>query len=218
MTVQTDLQAYYAQRAASYEEIYAKPERQADLAILHQHLRTRFAGQRVWEIACGTGYWTADLAASAQHVLATDINPEVIELARAKQLPPEKVELALADAFAPAPGIADGYTACFAGFWWSHVGRERQVDFLTGLRQRLAPNAQLVMIDNVYVEGSSTPIARTDAFGNTYQIRRLPDGERYEVLKNFPTDSTLRKRLAGHLKEIRIERLEHYWMLSGRFK
>ena len=222
MTVQTDMQAYYAQRAASYEEIYAKPERQADLAILHQRLRTMLASQRVLEIACGTGYWTADLAASAEHVLATDINPEVIEVARAKPLPPGKVEFALADAFAsgpaPAPDDADACTACFAGFWWSHVGRERQVEFLTGLRQRLAPNAQLVMIDNVYVEGSSTPIARTDAFGNTYQIRRLPDGERYEVLKNFPTDSTLRKRLADHLKDIRIERLEHYWMLSGRFK
>ena len=216
MTVQTDMQAYYAQRAASYEEIYAKPERQADLAILHQRLRTMFAGQRVLEIACGTGYWTADLAASAEQVLATDINPEVIEVARAKQLPADKVEFALADAF--SPGVADGCNACFAGFWWSHVGRERQVEFLTGLRQCLAPNAQLVMIDNIYVEGSSTPIARTDAHGNTYQIRRLPDGERYEVLKNFPTDSTLRKRLSGHLKDIRIERLEHYWMLSGRFK
>ena len=70
MTVHTDLQAYYAQRAASYEEIYAKPERQTDLAILHQRLRTLFAGQRVLEIACGTGYWTADLAASAAQVLA----------------------------------------------------------------------------------------------------------------------------------------------------
>ena len=216
MTVKTDMQAYYAQRAASYEEIYAKPERQADLAVLHQRLRTLFAGQRVLEIACGTGYWTADLAACADHVLATDINPEVIEVARAKQLPADKVEFALADAF--APGVADGCSACFAGFWWSHVARERQAAFLTSLREQLAPQAQLVMIDNVYVEGSSTPIARTDAERNTYQIRRLPDGTRHEVLKNFPTDSTLRKAVGAHLKDIRIERVRHYWMLSGRFK
>jgi hypothetical protein len=38
------------------------------------------------------------------------------------------------------------------------------------------------------------------------------------VMKNFPTDSALRKRLAGHLKDIRIERLEYYWLLSARFK
>lgn len=216
MTVHTDMQAYYAHRAASYEEIYAEPARQADLATLHARVRALFAGQRVLEIACGTGYWTADIAASASHVLATDINPEVIEIARAKKLPPERATFALADAFALDSG--EDCTGCFAGFWWSHVGRERQNDFLTGLRERLQPQAQLVLIDNIYVEGSSTPIARTDAYGNTYQIRHLPDGERYEVLKNFPTDSTLRKRLGGHLKEIRIERLTHYWILSGRFK
>ena len=216
MTVHTDLQAYYAQRADSYEEIYAKPERQADLTILHQRLRTLFHGQRVLEIACGTGYWTADLAASAEHVLATDINPQVIEVARAKELAPEKVNFALGDAF--ESGASGDCTGCFAGFWWSHVARERQAAFLTSLRTRLAPQAQLVMIDNIYVEGSSTPIARTDAERNTYQIRRLPNDERYEVLKNFPTDSTLRKAVGAHLKDIRIERLEHYWLLSARFK
>lgn len=216
MTVHTDLQAYYARRAASYEDIYARPERQADLAVLHQRLRTLFAGQRVLEVACGTGYWTADLAASATHVLATDINPEVLAIARAKNLPAEKVTFALADAFAPDP--MRECEACFAGFWWSHVPRERQDDFLARLRGRLAPEAQLVLVDNVYVEGSSTPIARTDAEGNTYQIRTLADGSRHEVLKNFPTDSALRKRLGGDLKDIRIERLAYYWILTGRFK
>ncbi len=200
--VHTDLPSYYAQRAATYEEIYARPERQADLATLHQRLRSLFAARRVLEIACGTGYWTADLADTAAHVLATDINPEMF---------------ALADAFAP-DAFSDERDACFAGFWWSHVARSRQDAFLTGLKNILTPQAQLVLIDNAYVEGSSTPIARTDAEGNTYQIRRLPDGSRHEVLKNFPTDSTLRKRLGGHLKEIRIERLAHYWLLSGRFK
>lgn len=216
MTVHTDVHAYYAQRAATYEDLYTKPERQADLARLHQRLRNMFSEQRVLEIACGTGYWTADLVASAAHVVATDINPEVMALARAKTLPAGKVEFALADAF--NMDAIPGLTACFAGFWWSHVGREQQAPFLDRLKTQLAPNAQLVMIDNVYVEGSSTPIARTDAHGNTYQIRRLPNDERYEVLKNFPTDSTLRKRLGGHLKDIRIERFEYYWLLTGRFR
>ena len=41
MTVHTDMQAYYAQRAASYEEIYAKPERQADLTIAYNNAANR---------------------------------------------------------------------------------------------------------------------------------------------------------------------------------
>lgn len=216
MTVHTDFQSYYAQRAASYDAIYARPERQADLAHLHRRVRELFAGQRVLEIACGTGYWSADIAATAEQVVATDLSTAMLAMAQARNLPADKVTFALADAFAlDDMGL---FNSSFAGFWWSHVGREKQMAFLTQLRSRLAPQSQVVFIDNIYVEGRSTPIARTDAEGNTYQIRHLPNGERHEIMKNFPTDSTLRKRLATHLKDIRIERVEHYWLLSGRFK
>lgn len=216
MTLHTDLQAYYAQRAATHDEIYGRPERQADLAQLKRRVAELLAGQRVLELACGTGYWTREIAASAAQVLATDITPEMLEIARARNLAAGKVTFAAGDAYAP-PSATD-CTAGFAGFWWSHVARSRQPAFLDGLRRALHPQAQMVLIDNVYVEGSSTPIARTDAEGNTYQIRSLPDGTRHEVLKNFPTDSNLRKRLADHLKDIRIERLEYYWLFSARFK
>ncbi len=73
-------------------------------------------------------------------------------------------------------------------------------------------------MDNTYVEGINTTIARTDLEGNTHQIRTLPDGSRQEVLKNFPTDSALRKKFAASAKEIRVVRLEHYWMLTCRLK
>jgi SAM-dependent methyltransferase len=210
------LAAYYAKRAGTFEEVYDKPERQTDLAILREQVRETLRAHRVLEIACGTGYWTAQLAQSAQSVLGTDLNPEMIELAKAKSLPADKVEFALADAFdLPTDGQ---FSACFAGFWWSHVRRQDQGGFLEQLRTKLGKDTLLVMIDNAYVEGSSTVIARTDPEGNTYQLRALPDGARFEVLKNFPTDSALRKKMAGAVKDIRITRLEHYLMLTGRLK
>ena len=55
---------------------------------------------------------------------------------------------------------------------------------------------------------------RTDSEGNTYQIRRLPDGSRHEVIKNFPTDSTMRKKLAQHARDIRIVRGQYFWILT----
>ena len=216
MTVDKDMTAYYAKRAATYEQIYAKPERQADLAVLHERVRDALRDQTVLEIACGTGYWTAQFAESAKSVLATDINPEVIDVAKAKGLPADKVEFALADAFDLPAGKT--YSACFAGFWWSHVLRQEQEGFLLKLREKLGKDVLLVLIDNVYVEGSSTPIARTDSEGNTFQIRTLPTGERYEVLKNFPTDSALKKRMGAVVKELRVVRLEHYWMATCRLK
>lgn len=214
--VKTDMAAYYAARATHYEEIYDKPERQEELALLQEKVCDALRGHEVLEIACGTGYWTAQFASAVASVLATDINPEVLAVARGKGLPADKVQFALGNAFALDVGAK--YSACFAGFLWSHVKRQEQAGFLEHLRNKLGKDTLLVLIDNSYVEGSNTPIARTDLEGNTYQIRRLPNGERYEVLKNFPTDSALRKKLAAAVKEIRIVRLEHYWMLTGRLK
>ena len=216
MKLNTDIASYYARRAESYEQIYDKPERQDDLARVREWLRATLSGHKVLELACGTGYWTAEAAECVESIYATDINPPVIALAEAKQLPPEKVTFALADAFTVA--TTQSFSACLAAFWWSHVLREQQAGFMTRLRQQLGKDGLVAMIDSVYVEGSSTSIARTDLQGNTFQIRTLPDGERYEILKNFPSDSGLRKRLGPYLKDIRIQRLEHYWMLSGRLK
>ncbi len=74
-----------------------------------------------------------------------------------------------------------------AHFWWSHIANSDQPEFLRHITTKLAPGGRLLMIDNRFVEGSSTPISRTDAAGNTYQIRKLSDGTTYEILKNFPS-------------------------------
>ncbi len=214
--INTDMVAYYAKRASTYEEIYQRPERQDELLTLQVRVQELMEGHDVLELACGTGFWTEQIAASAKSVYATDINPEMIALANAKKLPADKATFALADINTFQPERP--FTACFLGFWWSHVGRQDQVRFIAQLREKLGKDILLVMIDNGYVEEQSTPIARTDADGNTYQFRTLPNGERYEVMKNFPTDSGLRKKLAPITRELRILRLEYYWLLSCRIK
>ncbi len=57
-----DLADYYRRRAASYERVYHKPERQADLRAMEAWVRERFVGRRVLEIACGTGFSSAPSA------------------------------------------------------------------------------------------------------------------------------------------------------------
>lgn len=71
-----------------------------------------------------------------------------------------------------------------------------------------------MFIDNAFVEGSSTPILRTDEHGNTYQLRRLEDGRTHEVLKNFPTESELVSAVDGLALDVRVEFLNYYWILS----
>ena len=84
MTPDAQLVGYYAKRANEYERIYQKPERQSDLAALNRLLTEIISGHEVLEIACGTGYWTQVISRAATSVTATDINEEVLQIARTK--------------------------------------------------------------------------------------------------------------------------------------
>lgn len=210
----TDLIAYYAKRAAEYERIYAKPERQADLRVIEARIKELFAGKKVLELACGTGYWTDLFAAKAASVTALDINDEVMEIARAKRNT-GKVSFVRGSAY-DIPDQSRIHDALFAGFWWSHVPLERLDAFLDHAVRAVAPGALMVFLDNRYIEGSSTPVSRNDERGNGYQIRRLDDGSTHEVLKNFPSRDELVERALRHGREAKAELLEHYWLLSWR--
>src|SRR5688572_5429625 len=209
------MQAYYAQRAKEYERIYDKPERQADLARLRADIPALFEGETVLEIACGTGYWTPLIAARARSVLALDAVEDVLAIARQKAYPGRNATFAQADAYR-LPEWAEKFTGCFAGFWWSHIPMEKIDSFLASLHARLTPGARVAFMDNLYVEGNSTPLARRDAAGNTYQERRLADGSRHEVLKNFPAGGELEARLGRIGTEVRVTRYQYYWLASYR--
>jgi ubiquinone/menaquinone biosynthesis C-methylase UbiE len=205
---------YYAQRAATYETIYQKPERKVDLASMQERICAVLDGHRVLEVACGTGYWTERFATTAASVHATDINQSMLDIAQSKAYPPSRVQFSLADIFSLPATCSGQYSACFAGFLWSHIKREEQASILAQLARAVGKGGLLVLIDNNDVEGSSGPIARTDLEGNTYQLRMQEDGTRVEIVKNFPTDSFLRKRIGLAARDIRVVRNDHFWMLT----
>jgi SAM-dependent methyltransferase len=210
------LTEYYARRAPEYERVYQKPERQDDLARLSRLLQELLAGEDVLELACGTGYWTERLAPVVRSLVATDAAAEVLELAREKPYPDGRVTLELADAYQPG-AVVGRFTAAFAGFWWSHVPRERLSGFLAALHRRLGSGALAAFCDNRFNEGNSTPLSRVDAAGNSYQRRRLESGVDYEVLKNFPECSELLEVVgsAGGV-DVKLTELRYYWCLSYR--
>jgi len=208
-----ELADYYARRAPEYERIYDRPERQADLAVLRTRLAAALARRRVLELACGTGWWTQAYAAGAAQVTALDASEAVLAIARAKALPPGRVEFLRGDCYA-LPGFGRAHDALFAAFWWSHVPLERLDAFLGQAVAAAAPGALIAFLDNRYVEGSSTPVSRRDAAGNTYQRRKLEDGSAHEVLKNFPGEGELLGRASRHGWGANVELLPHFWLLS----
>ena len=109
-------------------------------------------------------------------------------------------------------GAGDGpFDGGFAGCWWSHVPLARLAGWLDAFHARLDSGAQVVMLDNGFVQTSSTPITRRDADGNTYQRRTLDDDSVHEVLKNFPTREQALELLGPRAVEPAWVEYEHYW-------
>lgn len=207
-----DMLAYYAARAPIYDAVYMRPERQDDIAFFQRHIPERLAGRRVLEVACGTGYWTPGIAASALSVVATDVNNEPMAFARLRP-GVERVRFRQADVYA-LPDDLGRFDAAFAGLWFSHVPVEARLDFLNGLHRLLLPGARVLLLDNTTAQCRELPIAETDALGNTYQHRPLPDGSVHRVLKNFPDEAELRALLSPLAREVRHTEREHFWLLE----
>jgi len=216
---QETLLDYYGRRAHEYERIYRKPERQSDLIRLREHLRRVLGGHRVLELACGTGYWTAAIADTANSVLATDASDEVLAVARTKRLDSARVSFASADAYNPTHiHYQRDFTAGFAAFWWSHVLMARLPSFLEHFHAALLPGARVAFADNRFVPGSSTPICRMDDAGNTYELRYLQDGSSHEVLKNFPSREQLLASIRPYSDAVEILTFDYHWCVTYDIK
>lgn len=206
-----DLFDYYSARAGEYDRIYAKPERQADLRRLEEWLPELVAGRRVLEVACGTGYWTRFLAARAAAVTATDASEQTLAIARAKPPAASEVSFRRADVF-DLPDDLRLFHAAVACFFWSHLAARDRPRFYRSLHRHLEPGARVILVDNLYVPGSSTPISRTDSAGDTWQRRELADGRSWEVRKNFPTEELLRAEAAPFAAEAEYRALDYFWV------
>jgi len=206
------MKEYYAHRAPEYEEIYQRPERQESIKITGSILTGYFKGRRVLETACGTGFWTEVISKSAEEITACDINNGVIEIAKTKTFYCP-VKFIIADAFSFKPE-RDEYNAFFAGFWISHILKEKMEQFTGNLHQSLSGGSRVCFIDNKYVEGSSTKISKRDCDGNTYQIRTLKNGESSEVVKNYPDKNELISYINKHGRNINYLETDYYWILQ----
>ena len=205
----TSMREYYAARAPIYDEVYLRPERQADLDELRRRIPGWFAGRSVLEVACGTGWWTQFIACVAARMTATDAVAEPLAFARLRP-GVRRVSFVQADAFA-LPDSLGTFDAAFAGLWISHVPVERRREFLAGLQARLVPAACVVLVDNTEAQCERLPIVERDAAGNTYQRRTLPDGTTHRVLKNFPSEAELRSMVDGIGANAQYRRGAHFW-------
>jgi ubiquinone/menaquinone biosynthesis C-methylase UbiE len=210
------LEDYYRERATIYDEFYQVNRRKDDLAEVKAWLTERVQGLAILEVAAGTGYWTEVAAPVAKAITATDYNSETLAIAAQRCLGPH-VTLIAADAYR-LPEFASPFDVGMAMLWWSHVEKQRREEFLNHFISRLRPGSLILMIDQFYMKGLSNPISRTDKWDNQYTVRTLPNGAKYEIVKNYPSDQELHNSFSEICEDILVTRLGEFWTLSARVR
>ena len=110
--------------------------------------------------------------------------------------------------------IKNIFNSAFCGFWLSHIQKKKIESFIINLHTKLKPGSVVVMIDNNYVVGSSTPVNIKDEAGNTYQLRKLEDGSEYEVLKIFYLKDELKNIFKNCSSNFEIINLKYFWVIK----
>lgn len=211
----TDQFTYYQRRAKEYDLIYEKPERQADIGVISKHLAKKLQGKVIREVACGTGFWTQIISEVATSIDASDINREVLDMAKGKQYSRSNVIFRIED-IKELRGTTGVFDCLFGGFIWSHILKQNLKEFLNSCLQQIRVGGELFFIDNRYVHGNSTIISKTDQMGNTYQIRELRSREQFEIIKNFANQFEIENLLESFNAVYEWIELNYYWILIIR--
>jgi ubiquinone/menaquinone biosynthesis C-methylase UbiE len=187
---------YYRARAAEFDltaygveaDRHGKPKSPVEDERIVDRLD--LAGN-VLELACGTGAWTQHIARTARSVLAVDLAPEMLDVARAKVRLPN-VSFLQADALSWTPDRT--FDAVFFAFWLSHVPPSMFDRFWLRLAEMLSPGGRVIVVDELVdrreLETDLTveddlPVAR----------RKLRDGSTHRLVKVFYLADELRTTL-----------------------
>jgi SAM-dependent methyltransferase len=179
------MEEYYRKRALEYEEIYHRkdPAKQKELAIIADAAKEHLKGKDVFEVACGTGFWTHKVSEVAEKIVGIDVSREMLDLAKKKRYVCE-VDFVVGDSYCPA--VKKGsFSGGLANFWFSHVPKSRVDAFLKSLVAVLRRGSIVFMADNVYVPGVGGELVRKSGDVDTYKLRRLRDGGEFLVVKNY---------------------------------
>jgi len=220
-TLDAEMVAYYAARAPEYDEWYLRSDRyvhaeaddaawNADLGRAARWLTEMPMGDEIVELAAGTGWWSPYLARKSRLTIC-DISAEMPELARARL---QGLGLAayveVPDAWSEPDRHVDGL---FAGFWLSHVSRERLSEFLALATRWLRPGGVFAFMDSRRDHASGAIDHRPPA--NDVQVRLLNDGRTFRVRKVYYSPAELEAGLteAGFV-DARVEATERFFLLG----
>lgn len=198
-----ELVAYYEARAPEYDDWYLRRGRysrgpihdaawNAELDIAGRWLDGLPIGGQIVELAAGTGWWSPLLAGKGELSLY-DAAGAPLDRARDRLLAHGlRAHIHTRDAWAEPDRPVDGL---FAGFWLSHVPRERLTAFLELARRWLRPGGTFAFIDSLRDPQSGAADNPPPAADRS--IRRLADGREFDIVKVFYEPPELEAALLG---------------------
>lgn len=204
------MHAYYCDRAPHMAKgLEIAPSGQ--LLEIIAELKAQAQSKTVLEIACGTGYFTRFAGPVSRRTTATDVSEQMLSVARSLRIRNARI---LHDDAYRLDGVGDErFDFGFAMHWVSHIPMARWKEFFTTFHSRLRPGATVMLVDDIRRPNDADPWYSKLATRDTYEIRQLPNGESYEIVKTFFSADDLRTLLqpcADNL-QIRFER-PRWWL------
>lgn len=215
MSAPETMQAYYNARAPHMAKGLAIPPSGQLLEIVTA-LQAEAGERAVLEIACGTGYWTRLVAPAASETVATDFSEEMLAIAQAQQI--ARARFQREDAYALAGVREAGFDFGFAMHWVSHIPLARWGDFFATFHARLKPGARVMLADDIRRPDDADPYYSKVATRDSYEIRRLPEGGEYEIVKTYFTADELRDLLRPFAEDVVIRYERPRWWLTYTVK
>ncbi len=199
--------AYYRARAGEYDEWFYRVGRYdwgaernaqwfAEVETVYQALRSVGKIGSALELAVGTGNFTKELAAIAEHVTALDASEEVMAINRDK-VKSANITYKQADLFNWQPDAQ--YDLVFMSFWLSHVPPEKLDTFLETVRRATKVGGKVFMVDSLRDQTRTSTASNHADYDpeSVYHTRKLNDGQEYTIVKVF-YDEALVAKLAEH--------------------
>ncbi len=213
-----EMKRYYEARAPWHDQYMSYTthvELEALLAPIIEDVTPYVTDRDVLEIACGTGNWTQLLAKRARSVVATDGSAAMLARARTKCSTAHNVMFAITDGYT-LNGVDQTFSAAFAADWWSHIPKSKIALFLQTLHEKLGRGASVLFLDMTYQDYPEFTAYRRDDEGNGITKRRLPNGQEFDVIKNFPTEHELRMHVAAVAEQMQFFEYPtlHRWMFA----
>lgn len=173
------------------------------------------AGERILDIAAGTGTSSASLARSGAHVVAADFSPGMIAVGRRRHIGNARIEFVQADAMA-LPFEDDSFDAVTISFGLRNVARPRTA--LAEFSRVLKPGGRVVICE------FSTPPCRPLAVAYDFYLATVMPAIVRLASSNDPAYDYLgdsirawpeQRVVAGWLREAGFERVAHRNLTAG---